>query len=278
MPSHWLARLAFVLLAVTASASLGCGALRGLRGPRGGRGTAVTPSAPEVRLVEVRATHQPTEQQIAAHFCFQEASRSPLGPAGALLCRTLGPMPSERDLQFTFDVELEASNPGRVPLPLVSALVGFTAFPDEAASAENLGSLCISLCEGAECPASSRGDDACRSDLPDITDADSLARATVGFLVGLATGEREITDLRVRTIAPSDRVRFVASLAIGVSPMMRLLERAASGAVSSARSGRAIDVSIPWAIEGSVFVEVESFGRLAASFPRSTGSWDPIAR
>ncbi len=270
-PVPLFARLLVSVLLPLAFAASGCGNLRGLLRPGTSSGPALTPSPPEVSLIEVRATHRPTDEQLAAHFCMQEVARSPLGPAGSLLCRAFGPMPTERDLQFTFDVELDAANPGRVPLPLVSALIAFTAYPDEV-GAENLGSLCISLCEAGECPA--RGDDACRSDEPDITDVDSLARATVGFLVGLATGERQITDLRVRTIAPADHVRFVASLAIGVTPMTRLLSRVASGAVDMARTGRTPDFTIPWAIEGSVFVEVERFGRFAASFPETRGSWD----
>lgn len=266
-----------VVLVVLASLMGGCAALRSLRRDPGGTGTATTvrPTPPEVSLVEVRATHRPTDQQLAAHFCLQEVSRSPLGPAGALLCRAFGPLPSDDDLQFRFDVQLEAENPGQVPLPLVSALVAFTAFPEEA-GAENLGSLCISLCAEGECP--SRGDAACRSDLPEIRDVDSFARATVGFLIGLATGERQITDLAVRTIPARSSVHFVASLGIGVDPMMRLLERAARGAVESAQTGRQPHFVIPWAIEGSVFVEVESFGRFAASFPEARGSWDLTAR
>lgn len=277
MPAPMPFRLPLLALPLLASllALPSCASLRGfLRegNPGSGSATPLRPSPPEVSLIEVRATHRPTDEQLAAHFCMQETARSPLGSAGTLLCRVFGPTPTERDLQFTFDVELDAANPGRVPLPLISALIAFTAYPDEA-GAENLGSLCISLCDAGECPA--RGDDACRSDEPEITDVDSLARATVGFLVGLATGERRITDLRVRTIDPSDHVRFVASLAIGVAPMTRLMGRVASGAVDTARSGRTPDFTIPWAIEGSVFVEVESFGRFAASFPETRGSWDP---
>lgn len=254
-----------------------CAALRSALTRPAGRGgvSEVRPSAPEVRLVEVRATHRPTDQQLAAHFCLQETARSPLGPAGALLCRALGPLPTDADLQFTFDVELEAANPGQVPLPLVSALLAFTAFP-EAEGTENLGTLCVSLCEEGECP--SRGDAACRSDAPEIRDVDSFARATVGFLVGLATGSRRITDLRVRTIPARQQVRFVASLAIGVEPMVRLLERTARTAVDAAQTGRQPEFVIPWAIEGSVFVEVESFGRFAASFPEARGSWDLAPR
>lgn len=260
-------------LALTLALLPGCAALSALRAPgMSGAGAGARPSAPLVRLVEVRATHRPTDAQIAAHFCLQEVSRSPLGPAGGLICRAFGPLPSEHDLQFRFDIELEAENPGAVPLPMVAALVAFTAFPDEP-GADNLGTLCLSLCEtGESCP--SRGDDACRSNLPDIRDVDDFARATVGFLVGLATGTRSISDLRVRTIAPSDRVSFVASLGIGVGPMMHLIEHVATGVVESARTGRQPELVIPWAVEGTIFVEVEAFGRFAASFPEARGSWD----
>jgi hypothetical protein len=34
---------------------------------------------------------------------------------------------------------------------------------------------------------------------------------------------------------------------------------------------------IPYAVEGSIWVDVRSFGRVAASFPRATGAWDLAA-
>jgi hypothetical protein len=266
-----LLALLLVLALVPSCATLRDTLLRGGRTPTAG----VRPMPPVVRLIEVRSTHRPTDRQLAAHFCLEEMARSPLGPAGALVCRAFGPRPSEADLQFTFDAELEVENPGSVPLPMISALLAFTAFP-EATDAENLGSLCVSLCDGDDCP--TRGDAPCRSSEPEIRDVDDFARASVGFLVGLATGERAITDLRVRTIPARDRVRFVASLAIGVGPMTRLLERTSRSAIDAATAGRQPHFEIPWSLEGSVFVEVEGFGRFAASFPEARGSWALLDR
>ncbi len=56
-----------------------------------------------------------------------------------VVSRAFGPAVSEADLRFVFDVELEVQNRAAVPVPLVSALFAFTAFPGATeAEGENL--------------------------------------------------------------------------------------------------------------------------------------------
>lgn len=253
----------------------GCGAFEGLHEDHTG-GRRAPPPSPRVRLVEVRLAHHPTDQQLGVHYCTQVAAGSRLGPAGVLLCRALGPAPSEQDLQFRWEIELEVTNPSSVPVPLVEALVAFTAFPD-AADPESLGAICLSLCENAETCPQSEEESACQSDEPAITDLASLGHAAAGFLTSVALGEERFEDLRVQTIAPHGTLRFVAELALDTEPMLALIGRASESAVAQARQGHAPELVIPYAVEGSIWVDVRSFGRVAASFPRTTGTWDMAA-
>ncbi|GAB4208349.1 MAG: hypothetical protein OHK0013_26750 [Sandaracinaceae bacterium] len=267
--------LAGTLIVSTVLGACGAGLGRMLYGDRTGNFAGQRPSAPTVRLVETRLVHAPTNEQLGLHYCQIYASRSPAGPFGALACRALGPLPTREDLQFTFDVEMEAANPGRVPLPMVEALVAFRAFP-ESGDTRNLGTVCLSLCEDpARCPQGRAG--ACQSDEPEIRDLESFATAAAGFLVSVALGQRRFEDLRVRTIAPNDRLRFVASLSLDVDQALSLIERVAGSAVQSAQRGQTPRFDIPYEVEGSVFVEVEGFGRFAASFPAASGHWDLAA-
>jgi hypothetical protein len=257
---------------VLAACGAGAGLGRMLYGNRTGNLAGQRPSAPTVRMVETRLVHAPTNEQLGLHYCQVYASRSPAGPFGALACRALGALPTREDLQFTFEVEMEAANPGRVPLPMVEALIAFRAFPGSS-DTRNLGTVCLSLCEDpASCPQGRAG--ACQSDEREIRDLDSFATAAAGFLVSVALGQRRLEDLRVRTIAPSDRLRFVASLSLDVDQALSLIERAAGSAVQSAQRGQTPRFDIPYEVEGSVFVEVEGFGRFAASFPAASGHWD----
>jgi hypothetical protein len=253
----------------------GCDALRSLHEDHTG-GHGAPPPSPRVRLVETRLAHHPSDQQLAVHYCTQVAAGSRLGPAGVLLCRALGPTPSTEDLQFRWEIELEATNPSSVPVPLVQALVAFTAFPGEA-DPESLGAICLTLCEsGDTCPQSEEAT-SCQSDEPAITDLESLGHAAAGFLTSVALGEDRFEDLTVRTIAPHGTVRFVAELAFDVEPMLGLIERSSESAVTQAREGHAPEFVIPYAVEGSIWVEARNFGRIAASFPRTEGRWDLAA-
>lgn len=259
-------------LALGISLALGSAACGDLGNVLYGNHTGVSrrPTPPQVRLVETRLVHAPTNEQLALHFCRVNASRA-AGSLGAAACRALGTLPSREDLQFVFEVELEAENPGRVPLPMVSALVAFRAFPDST-DGQQLGAVCMSLCESAtSCP--QRGPSACQSDEPEIHDMESFASAATGFLVSVALGERRFEDLTIRTIDPGERLRFVARLSLDVEPALRVIEWAATDAIALAQSGHVPTFTIPYEVEGTVFVEVEDFGRFAGSFPPTRGTW-----
>jgi hypothetical protein len=261
-------RSALVVAAATALLALGCGELgQVLYGDH--TGLSRRPRAPAVRLVGARLVHAPTNPQLALHFCRVHATRA-VGRAGALACRALGPVPSDEDLRFTFEVELEARNPGRVPLPVVEALIALRVFPD--AARPQLGATCVSLCQSpASCPQDRA--QACQSDEPEIRDLESFAAASAGFLASVAVGERRFQDLRVRTIDPSQTLRFVATFTLDVERALAVIEWAATEAVAAAQRGELPSFSIPSELEGTLFVEVPDVGRFAGSFPATRGSW-----
>ncbi|MEM9072100.1 MAG: hypothetical protein AAGE52_26575 [Myxococcota bacterium] len=226
--------------------------------PAGSRGTR--PAAPDVRVAEVRFVDAPSAQELAAHYCAEVAP--------PLLCRVFGAQP--RDMKFVFDVELEIANRNVVELPVVSALVAFDAFPDTAAT--HLGTACVSLCEDpSNCVADAN---ACQSDEPQIRDLDDFARATADFLVAVGQGERSLQDLRVRRVGPQDRIRMVLRLELSTSQMVTLIRETLRDAMAQLRQGRVPEFAIPYRIEGSVWVAVESFGRFAAGFGPVEGTWE----
>ncbi len=265
------ALLTGALVASTLTASLalaGCGDLNSmLYGDH--TGLSRRPRPPEVRLVATRLVHAPTNQQLALHFCRLHATRAG-GPAAALVCRAFGALPSREDLRFTFEVELEASNPGRVALPVVEALLSLRVFPETEST--HLGAVCVSLCRYAtSCPQDRAH--ACESEEPVIQDPASLRDATVGFLTAVALGERRFEDLRVQTIAPSESIHFVASFTLDVEPALAVIEVAAHEAVEAAQRGEMPSFTIPYELEGTLFVDVPTFGRFAGSFPATRGTW-----
>ncbi len=261
-------RALVVVLSLAAVSIAGCGDLSNmLYGDH--TGVSRRPQPPTVRHVETRLVHAPTNQQIALHFCRQHATRAG-GRAAALACRAFGELPSREDLRFTFEIELEAENPGRVPLPVVEALLALSVFPGT--DAQHLGAVCVRMCRGSErCP--QEGANACESDEPEIRDLESFASAAAGFLTSVAIGERRFADLQVRTIDPSETLRFVASFTLDVEPALAVIEWAAQSAVEAASRGEMPSFTIDYELEGTLFCEVPDFGRFAGSFPAVRGSW-----
>lgn len=238
----------------------------GIPGFPGGPGGPGARPQPQVSVSAVVLESQPTNQMLAAYYCNLSVS----GPL-SMGCRAFGPNPAKSSLRFTFRVELEARNPATFPMPVVSALVAFSAFPD-AAGAQNLGAVCVSMCEDPHaCPQVA---DACSSDEPMIRGASDFASAAAGFLVNAAlTGGASIENLRMPTVPPGGSVRFVAGLTLDIDQTLSLLSRLGGDVIGDVKAGRTPSFVIPWAIEGSMWVRVEGFGRIGAGFPRQTGSW-----
>jgi len=236
----------------------GCASL-GFTGavPAGTNGSDPVP--PEVRVAEVRLADAPTNGELAAYYCAQIAP--------AFVCRVFGPVRRAEEMRFVFDVALEIENRNAVPLPVVSALFAFTAYPDE--DERSLGTACVQLCGECEPDA-----DACRSETPEIRDVDDFANAATGFLIDVARGERRFEDLRVRTVPAGDRIRLVTQLELDAEQTVALVRRMARETVEQVRRGEEATFAIPYRLEGSVWVEVESFGRFAATFPPHDGEWE----
>lgn len=217
---------------------------------------------PQVSIATVRLTQAPSNKELASYYCAEH-----LGP---LICRAFGPVPAASDLQFAFDVELDFGNPNPVPLPIAQSLFAFTAFP-EATHASNLGVVCLSLCEDPEhCEQDAN---ACTSSEPEVRDIHDFARAAGDFLFAMARGDRQLNDLRVRTIPSNEHTRMVVRLGIDGIQMMSLVAKLAKGDLERIKQAKLPELAIPYRVEGTAWVSVESFGRIAAPFGPANGEW-----
>src|SRR5262249_53262813 len=154
----------------------------------------------------------------------------------------------ENDLGVSFDVELEAQNPNPFPLPLTHALFAFTAFPDEPDTSK-LGAACLTFCKNpSSCPQDA---DACRSDEPEIKDISDFKNATQDFLIAMALGDRSLDDLRIRTIAPGDRLALVVRLGLAPTQVLNLLRKSARADLDQIKAGHVPEFSIPYSLEGT---------------------------
>ena len=243
------------------AAGLGCG------GKIPGLGSiASTPPTPKVQVAAVTLGAHPSNAMLAAYYCAEAAG----GGLAGMACRVLGNVPSKADLKFTFQVELEATNPSSVPMPVVSTLIAFTAYPEDSGG-QNLGSVCVEMCKDPNnCPQSGN---ACDSSDPLIKSPKDFAGAAAGFLISSALSGGPKAELAIPLVDPGKSLRFVASLSLDIDQLLSLVKRASRDAVASASKGKQPAFAIPWAVEGSVWVRFEGFGRIGASFPRQTGEW-----
>lgn len=244
-----------------AMALMGCGAkLPGLGAATG------APPTPNVQVTAVTLGAHPTNAMLAAYFCAEAAG----GGLAGMACRALGNVPTKADLKFAFQVELEAANPSSLPMPIVSTLIAFTAYPADSGG-QNLGSVCVEMCKDpSNCPQSAN---ACDSSDPLIKSPKDFAGAAAGFLVSSALSGGPKVELSMPLVDPGKSLKFVASLTLGIDQLLALMKRASGDAIASARKGQKPAFAIPWAVEGSIWVRFEGFGRIGATFPRQTGEW-----
>lgn len=231
--------------------------------------SAVNPTPPDVSVSGVELAYHPTARQLAAYYCAEYVP----APANAFVCPAAFGNASLSDLEFAFDLELRFQNPNQIPVPIVEALVAFTAYP--ASSNQRLGALCISMCENPNsCPQNGPG--ACESDQPEIRDAASFATAAAGFLARAATGQASLDDLRVRTIEPSGEVVMNVRLSLAPAQLVPLIKETVTNLVDRLRDRQIPSFAIPYRLEGTAFVTLEGLGRIAIDFGPLENTWNIV--
>jgi hypothetical protein len=242
--------------------------LAGLLGPQGGRGggAGVRPSPPALVRTEVRLAEHPSEQQLAAYYCSQAVNV----PAIVSPCRVFGTIPTRDSLRFTFAVDLTLRNDNSVPLPTAEALLAFTAYP-AATGQHNLGALCVSLRNEGEVTDLPNG---CQDRGDSIRTMADFGNAAARFLFNVATGQTRVGDVRIRTIPPGGEIRVTVSLGLDPESTLGLVRTMSESAVQGLSRGQQPHFVIPYQLEGSLWVEVEHFGRFAVAIPQTRGEFD----
>lgn len=227
-----------------------------------GGGGAQAPVPPKIVIVEVGLSHHPGPDIVARALCPQVAP--------GLVCAALGGRPTSAELKIGFAVQLDVTNPNTIPLPLVEALVAFTAYPGPKNS-NNLGAVCVSFCEsGASCPVRP---DACTGGGPKIKTMNDFAAAAAGFLIATAVGQTSPDALRIKTLGANQTTRVTVGLELDPNQVVSLIAHFARSAMDDVKRGQVPHFVIPYSIEGSAWVTVQSFGKIAAGFGPVTGEW-----
>ena len=268
----WIA--AFALATVL---SLGSCAELGLPPLAGPGAIPVTP--PSVTFVGATLVRAPSTRDLAAHYC-PELVSAPLG-AGAFLCRqAFGPPPPPSAMIVSFDLRFRVTNPNQVPLPLASALVATTLFP--ATTAEKLGAACVSLCaEGAVGCTGAAPAGACEASSRDVRSLNDFVDKTLPQLLvaeGVALANGQPPTFALPPITASSQADVTVRYSFGPEQLLAVMRELAAQSVAELKAGRLPTFTIPYRLEGTVWFDAGSIGRLAVGWGLTQGTWTlPVA-
>jgi len=222
--------------------------------------SATAPTPPRITVAGAALVQAPSKEDLARALCPRVAP--------AAICGLLG---APRTLDFVFDLQLDVANDNAVPLPIVEALAAFTAFPG-GTSSQNLGAVCLTMCNDPQsCPPRAG---ACATTGPSVKTMRDFAAASAGLLVAVASGQARLDDLRIKTIPAHGTARVTVELQLDPQQLVSLLATLAGDVVAEIKRGAQPAFAIPYRIEGSVWMDVQGFGKLAAPFGPYQASWE----
>jgi hypothetical protein len=261
-----------VVSALVALASLSCAQLNGLLA-----GAGITP--PTVTFHGASLVRSPSKRDLSAYFCPKLAREKGLAIGGDLVCSQLfGSAPRASEMALGFDLRFTVENPNQVPLPLSEILTAITVFPE--ATAQNLGAVCMRLCDPGDTACQAGQDpNSCRSARGDIRTLNDFPNALASMLVaeGLTAATGGATpspgSFRAPKVLASSAVEVVARFSMLPEAMLPLFEQLARQSATQLRAGKELTFAIPYRLQGTVFADAGSLGRVAAGFGPVSGDW-----
>jgi hypothetical protein len=265
----WAKRTFFFLAPILVLTQTSCAMLANLQGEVGG----LNLRRPTIAYQGATLVRAPSQKLLAAYYC-PEVISVPLGGAGLLCQQFFGPRPAPSSMSVVFDLHFRVSNPNQIPVPLASVLTGATLFP--ASASQRLGAVCVQLCpEGQPGCSGQAAAGACQASSRDVRSLSDFGGAAANFLlaagVGAATGQPVgFTAPKVSQAAQLDvTVRFT----LGPSEVLAAMRQLAVQSVGELKAGRNVTFTIPYRLEGTVWFDVGSLGRVAVGFGPSDGIW-----
>src|SRR5215471_16938446 len=251
---------------------LGSCAELGLLPPMGGPSPyALTP--PTITFQGATLARAPSQAQLAAYYC-PEVVSIPFGGSAVLCQGFFGRRPSVPEMAVSFDLTFRVQNPNGVPIPLASVLTAVTVFP--AATNQRLGAACLQLCpEGTPGCTGQPAPGACEASSRDVRSLNDFAGAAANFLMaaGVSAAAGQPPTFVAPRVSASSQIDVTVRFTLGPDEMLAALKQLATQSVNQFRSGQTVTFTIPYRLEGTVFFDAGSIGRIAVGFGPSDGVW-----
>jgi hypothetical protein len=228
---------------------------------------------PQITFRGATLVRAPSRAQLAAYYCPDVVS-VPFGGA-ALLCQGFfGGRPSPADMAVSFDLSFSVQNPNGVPIPLASVLTAATIFP--ATTNQRLGAACLQLCpEGQPGCTGQPAPGACEASSRDVRSLNDFAGAAANLLMaaGVAAAAGQPPSFVAPRISAASQMDVTVRFTFGPEQLLAAARELATQSVGQLRSGQAVTLAIPYRLEGTVFFDAGSLGRIAVGFGPTDGSW-----
>jgi hypothetical protein len=231
---------------------------------------------PTVTYQDAVLVESPSKGALAAYYCPQVVP-DPFGVAGAsaVLCRGFfGSPPPAHAIRVSFDLHFVVKNPNHFPIPVAELLTAATVFPDK--TNQGLGAACVAFC-GADQPGctGTPGPDACVSHHADIKSLVDFQQKSVNLLLaaGISALNGEKPTFIMPQVVQDGEILITARFTFGSVALLEVLKQVASQAVDQLYAGKAIEFTIPYRLEGTVWLDVGSLGRVELGWGPAPGVW-----
>jgi hypothetical protein len=229
--------------------------------------------APTVQYQGAALAQAPSQEMMAAYYCPQVVSDA-LGVGAAACGYAFGAPPAASAMTVGFDLSFKVHNPNAFPIPVAEILTAVTVFPGETEQA--LGASCVVFCSAGDASCTGQpGPDSCTARSGDIRSIEDFGGAAAGLLLAsgasLAAGEAPSFTMP-EVIANGDAV-VNARFAFGTDPLLAALEQLALQSASELAAGQQVSFAIPYRIEGTIWLDVGSLGRVALGYGPVEGTW-----
>jgi hypothetical protein len=177
-------------------------------------------------------------------------------------------------MEVAFQLDFNVGNPNHFPVPITEMLTAVTVFPADAK--QRLGASCVVFCPPGSSGCSGQpGPGACQSSERDIESASDFANAAQDFVVsaGLQLAAGQPPTFAAPQISAEANIPLSAIFAFGPEPLLAALKELALQSVAQLGSGQDVTFEIPFQIEGTVWFNVGSLGRVAVGYGPIAGTF-----
>ena len=240
--------------------------------PTGSAVAALSP--PTIEFQGATLVQSPSQQRLAAYYCPDVVS-VPFGGAGVLCQGFFGPRPTVPEMEVAFDLRFRIDNPNNVPIPLSSVLAAVTVFP--AATNQRLGATCVQLCPDGQTGCTGQASaEACQASSRDIRSLNDFGTASANMLIAsgiaaVATGTAP--TFTAPRVSAASRMEVVVRFSFGPEQLLGTLHQLAKQSVGELKRGQTVSFNIPYRIEGTIWFDAGSIGRIAVGYGPLAGTF-----